>query len=157
MVEWRVQLHSFLTSAYYGGWWSASHPGRFSPGKRAGWAGLDAEAKRKNLVPTGIRTPVVQPVVSHCTDWAPLAPVWIGTGANEARKFNHLNSIDLQLLLAASHTRHLKWTRRRKFFPQFPFLRELHLLSSYILLEYSSFPLKTVTMSYNVVSNQLKQ
>jgi hypothetical protein len=28
-----VQIHIFLTSAPVGGEWSASHPGRFNPGK----------------------------------------------------------------------------------------------------------------------------
>jgi hypothetical protein len=30
-----VQIHIFLTSALAGGEWSASRPGRFTPGKKA--------------------------------------------------------------------------------------------------------------------------
>jgi hypothetical protein len=30
-----IQLHEFLISALDGGEWSASHPGRFTPGERA--------------------------------------------------------------------------------------------------------------------------
>jgi len=46
-------LHAFLTSALDGGKWSVSHPGRFTPRRKAAgaqWvgfrAGLDAMAKR---------------------------------------------------------------------------------------------------------------
>jgi hypothetical protein len=43
-----------------------------------GWvgprAGLDAEAGRKILSSVGDRTPVVQIVVRHYTDWATAAP-----------------------------------------------------------------------------------
>jgi hypothetical protein len=55
-----VQIHIFLTSALAGGEWSASRPGRFTPGERAsgihwigGWvdhrAGLDDFEKEKIL------------------------------------------------------------------------------------------------------------
>jgi hypothetical protein len=55
-----VQIHIFLTLALIGGEWSASCPGRFTPGERApgtnligGWvgprAGLDEVEKRKFL------------------------------------------------------------------------------------------------------------
>jgi hypothetical protein len=44
-----VETHVFFTSALVGGEWSASHPGRFTPGKRApgthwigGWVDLRA-------------------------------------------------------------------------------------------------------------------
>jgi hypothetical protein len=43
-----VQIHIFLTSALGGGEWSASRPGRFTPGERAlrthwiGWLGSRA-------------------------------------------------------------------------------------------------------------------
>jgi len=57
--------------------WSAARPGRTLPPERLGthftgaWvgsrAGLDG---RLNLVPTGIRSRTVQPVVSPYTDWA---------------------------------------------------------------------------------------
>jgi hypothetical protein len=68
-------MHS-LTSALDGGEWSASHPGRFTPGERAtgthwirGWMGprdvLDAVVKRKSpshLQESNPRTSKVQPV-----------------------------------------------------------------------------------------------
>jgi hypothetical protein len=55
-----VQIHIFLNSALAGGEWSASRPGRFTPGERApgthwtgGWVdsrtGLDDVEKRKFL------------------------------------------------------------------------------------------------------------
>jgi hypothetical protein len=58
-----VQIHIFLTSALAGGDWSASRPGRFTPGEKAhsthftgGWvdhrASLDDVEKRKILDPT---------------------------------------------------------------------------------------------------------
>jgi hypothetical protein len=60
-----VQIHIFLTSALVGGEWSASRPGRFTPGERApgthwigGWvgprAGLDDVEKRKFLTLPGL-------------------------------------------------------------------------------------------------------
>jgi hypothetical protein len=60
--ERRYSSYSFLTSALNGGEWSASRPGRFSPGKGpqipivqgAGWAseaGLDTEVRGKILWP----------------------------------------------------------------------------------------------------------
>jgi len=66
-----------MTATLEGGEWSAARPGRtLPPGKnrypfyrrlgglqgRSGWA--------ENLVPTGIRSRTVQPVVSRYTDWA---------------------------------------------------------------------------------------
>jgi hypothetical protein len=78
-----VAIHIFLTSAVVGGEWSASHPGRFTPGERAygthwigGWldprAGLDDMEKRKfspyrysNSDPS-----VAHPVASRYTDYA---------------------------------------------------------------------------------------
>jgi hypothetical protein len=61
----------FLTSALDGGEWSDSHPGRFTPRKRAtgthclgGWVGPRAglNAIEKNTAPAENRTPAVQPV-----------------------------------------------------------------------------------------------
>jgi hypothetical protein len=82
-----VWLHAFLTSALDGGEWSALRPGRFTSREKApsthwigGWVGsravLDAVVKRK--IPSlrresNPRTPVVQPVVQHYTDWAIMA------------------------------------------------------------------------------------
>ena len=65
-----------MTAALEGGEWSAARPGRtLPPGERpdthftGGWvghrAGLDG---RENLVPTGIRSRTVEPVVSRYTD-----------------------------------------------------------------------------------------
>jgi hypothetical protein len=59
-----VEIHIFLTSALFGAGWSASRPGRFTPGERApgthwirGWvdprAGLDDLEKRKFLTIPG--------------------------------------------------------------------------------------------------------
>jgi hypothetical protein len=60
-----VQIHIFLTSTLAGDEWSASRPGRFTPGERApgthwieGWvgpkAGLDEVEKRKFLTLPGL-------------------------------------------------------------------------------------------------------
>jgi hypothetical protein len=66
----------FLTSALDGGEWSASLPGRFTPGERAPdthWIGgcmgpgLDAIVE-KNLAHAGNRTWAVQPVARRCND-----------------------------------------------------------------------------------------
>ena len=66
-----------MTAALEGGEWSAAHPGcTLPPGKnwypfyrRLGgphaWSGWT-----ENLIPTGVRSRTVQPVVSHYTDWA---------------------------------------------------------------------------------------
>jgi len=66
-----------MTAALEGGEWSAARPGcTLPPGKtwyplyrrlggtqgRSGWA--------ENLVPTGIQSRTIQPIVSHFTDWA---------------------------------------------------------------------------------------
>jgi len=66
-----------MTAALEGGEWSAARPGRtLPPGKiwypfyrrLRGPQGRSRLAE--NLVPTGIRSRTVQPVVSRCTDWA---------------------------------------------------------------------------------------
>jgi hypothetical protein len=60
-----VQIHIFLTSSLVDGEWSASRPGRFTPGERApsthwigGWvdprACLDGVEKRKFLALPGL-------------------------------------------------------------------------------------------------------
>ena len=64
-----------MTAALEGGEWSAARPGRtLPPGKdgthfTGGWvdprAGLEGA---ENLIPTGIRSRTVQPVVSRYTD-----------------------------------------------------------------------------------------
>jgi len=71
-----------MTAALEGGEWSAARPGRtLHPGKTryqlcrrlGGPQGRSGRAE--NLVPTGIRSQTVQPVVSRYTDWA-TGPVW---------------------------------------------------------------------------------
>jgi len=66
-----------MTAALEGGEWSAARPGRtFLPGKTrypfyrrlAGPQGRSGRAE--NLVPTGIRTRTVQPIVSRYIEWA---------------------------------------------------------------------------------------
>jgi hypothetical protein len=80
--ERRYSSYSFLTSALEGGEWSASRPGRdLPPGKEppvptvqeAGWAPELVWTQRleeKSSASVGERTPAVQSVVRHCTDWA---------------------------------------------------------------------------------------
>jgi hypothetical protein len=65
-----VSTHFFLTSAIVGGEWSASNPGRFTPGERApgthwigGWLGgpqnrFGRHGEVEILDPTGTRTPI---------------------------------------------------------------------------------------------------
>jgi hypothetical protein len=71
-LSWADALKTYEGSELDGGEWSASRPGRFTPGVRApttpwvgGWvvprAGLDAVTK-KFPAPAKYRTPVVQPV-----------------------------------------------------------------------------------------------
>jgi hypothetical protein len=83
-----VEIHIFLTSALFGGEWSASTAGkspRYAFDRRLGGpqnrSGRYGEVK--NFDPTGTRTPaplVVQPVASRYTDWAisahPSRSVW---------------------------------------------------------------------------------
>ena len=66
-----------MTAALEGGEWSAARPGRtLPPGKTwypfytrlGGPQGRSGRAE--NLVPTGIRSRTIQPVVRRCTDWA---------------------------------------------------------------------------------------
>ena len=66
-----------MTTALEGGEWSAARPGHtLPPGKtwypfyrRLGWP-QGRSGRAENLVPTGIRSPTVQPIVSRYTDWA---------------------------------------------------------------------------------------
>jgi hypothetical protein len=78
----RYSSCSFLTSALEGGERSTSRPGRaFPPDKEppvhtvqeAGWAPEPVWMQRleeKSSASVGDRTPAVQSVVRHCTDWA---------------------------------------------------------------------------------------
>ena len=72
-----VQLYSSMTAALEGGEWSAARPGRtLPPGKtrypfyrRLG--GPQGQSRwAENVVPTGIRSQTVQPIVSCYTNWA---------------------------------------------------------------------------------------
>jgi hypothetical protein len=89
--ERRYSPYSFLTSAVEGGEWSASRPGRaLPPGKEppvptvqeAGWVPEPVWTQRleeKSSASVGDRTPAVQSVVRHCTDWAtPALPLIFG-------------------------------------------------------------------------------
>ena len=66
-----------MTAALEGGEWPAARPGcSLRPGKtrypfyrRLGWP-QSQSGRAENLVPTGIRSRTVQPVVSRYTDWA---------------------------------------------------------------------------------------
>ena len=61
-----------MTAALEGGEWSAARPDRtLPPGKTRRLGGPQGRSGRaENLVPTGIRSRTVQPVVSRYTDWA---------------------------------------------------------------------------------------
>jgi hypothetical protein len=83
-----VLIYIFLTSALAGGQWSASRPGRPTPGERApgtqwigGLGGPQSRSGRRGeekiLHPTGTRNSdpsVVQPIPSRYTDYAIPAP-----------------------------------------------------------------------------------
>jgi hypothetical protein len=78
----RYSSYSFLTSALEGGEWAASRPDRSLPPQKeppvpivqeAGWAPGPVWTQRlegKSSACVGDRTPAVQSVVRHCTDWA---------------------------------------------------------------------------------------
>ena len=66
-----------MTAALEGGDWSAARPGCILPPGKTGYpfyrrlGGPQGRSGRaENLVPTGIRSRTVQPVVSRYTDWA---------------------------------------------------------------------------------------
>jgi len=57
-----------MTAALEWGEWSAARPGRTVPiVEEAGWA-QGRSGRAENVVPTGIRSRTVQPVVSRYTD-----------------------------------------------------------------------------------------
>jgi hypothetical protein len=80
--EWRYSSTHSLTSAVDGGELSASHPGRFTPRKRAPgthWrlSGPQSRSGRgdeeKNSHPrreSNPRTPIIQPVAQRYADWS---------------------------------------------------------------------------------------
>ena len=65
-----------MTAALEGSEWSAARPGRTLPPRErpgthftGGWVGPQGRSGRaENLVPTGIRSRIVQPVVSRSTN-----------------------------------------------------------------------------------------
>jgi hypothetical protein len=81
----RYSSYPFLTLALDGGEWSVSFLSHaWSPGKDppihwiGGWvglrAGLDTRLEEKSFASAGDKTPIVQYVVSHYTDWSTTAP-----------------------------------------------------------------------------------
>ena len=72
-----------MTAALEGGKWSAARPGRTLPPRKTRYPfyrRLDGPQGRhgraENLVPTGIRSRTIQPVVNRYTDWA-TQPIYI--------------------------------------------------------------------------------
>ena len=66
-----------MTAALEGGEWSAARPGRILPPEKTRYpfyrrlvTPQGRSGRAENLVPTGIRSRTVQPVVSRYTDWA---------------------------------------------------------------------------------------
>ena len=66
-----------MTAALEGGEWSAARPGRTLPPEKTRYPFYrrlgehqDRSGRAENPVPTGIRSRIVQPVVSRYTDWA---------------------------------------------------------------------------------------
>jgi hypothetical protein len=70
MGEWIYRSIIFLTLPLVGGEWSASRPGRFTPGTH--WIGLDDVEKRKFFTLPGLK--LFHPVASRYTDYAIPAP-----------------------------------------------------------------------------------
>ena len=105
-----------MTAALEGGEWSAARPGRNLPSGKNRYpfyrrlGGLQGRSGRaENLVPTGIRSRTVQPVVSRYTGWAtrPTKEVedtlnWKGSSASHALEN-----------LALEETMYLSWDRLR--------------------------------------------
>jgi len=95
-----------MTAALEGGEWSAARPGRtLPPGKTRYplYRRLDGPQSRsgraENIVPTGIRSRTVQPVVSRYTDWA-IRATWNASVLDEIT--------DLDPFSVRQHTRHKK-------------------------------------------------
>jgi hypothetical protein len=78
-----VWTHVFLTTVLVGGEWSASGPGRFTPGERApgihwigGWVGPELICTTWRIENSCLQrnsnsdTLVIQPEAGHCTDCA---------------------------------------------------------------------------------------
>jgi hypothetical protein len=100
-----IYIYIFLTSALAGGEWSASLPGRFTPGERAPgtrcigcWmgprAGLNHMEKRKFLTLLGLEldSSVVQPIASRYTDCAiPASSAFVVENTVNRAKWTHEN------------------------------------------------------------------
>ena len=80
-----------MTAALEGGEWSAARPGRTLPPGKTGYpfcrrlGGPQGRSGRaENLVPTGIRSRTVQPIVVRYTDWAtrPHVCMYVYNGCN---------------------------------------------------------------------------
>ena len=72
-----AQLYTSMTATVEGGEWSAARPSRTLPPRNTRYpfyrklGGPQGRSGRaENLVPTGIRSQTIQPVVSRYTDWA---------------------------------------------------------------------------------------
>jgi len=95
-----------MTAALEGSEWSAARPSRTLPPRktryplhrrlggsqgRSGWA--------EYLVPTGIRSRIVQPLVSRYTDWATRPTLWNSTYSQEQEaSFYEILSINFRFL-----------------------------------------------------------
>jgi hypothetical protein len=95
-----------MTAALEGGEWSAARPGRtlppgktrYPPYRRLG--GRQGQSERAEyLVPTGIRSRTVQPVVSHYTVWATRPTIIIYITDNNAVDNNDYGRLQDFILL----------------------------------------------------------
>jgi hypothetical protein len=91
--ERRYSSDSFLALALDGGEWSASRPGRALPPvpivQAAGWAPEPVWTQRleeKSSASVGDRTPIVQSVVRHYTDWATWSDVYQISSLNKDKE-----------------------------------------------------------------------
>ena len=99
-----------MTAALEGGEWSAARPGRtLPPGKtrypfyRKLGGPQGRYGRAENLVPTGIRSRTVQPVVSRYADWATRPTKYVGTGIKitedqQAKIYSNYKNTKLKLL-----------------------------------------------------------
>jgi hypothetical protein len=103
--EWRYSTTHYLMSALYGGEWSASRPGRFTPRERApgthwigGWVGsravLYAVLNRKIPSPrreSNLKTPIVQSIAQRDTDLVITALISVITSGVYTLNFQCVN------------------------------------------------------------------
>jgi len=112
-----------MTTALEGGEWSAACPGRTLPtvktrypfyrrlGGPRGWAG-----RAENLVPTGIWSRTIQPVVSRYTDWATRPTNKRGTVWN-IKSVSFICTIDFSFYMFPAHTMSASvWSFKCSFF-----------------------------------------